>query len=80
MRQRLAVPFLAILVFAATGCDLVSDPEGPRPEDFEGQQDTAEVRATGEDDAVGDIQVRQDVAAPLPTARGGMTLSINAPR
>jgi hypothetical protein len=79
MRTRLAVPFLAVLVLAATGCDLVSDPEGPRPEDFEVQEDAAEVQTAGED-GVGAASMRQDVAAPLSTARGGITLSINAPR
>ena len=80
MRQRLAVPFLAVLLFAATGCDLVSDPEGPRPEDFEVQEEASEVRAVGDDEQAGSAPLRQDVAAPLSTARGGITLSIKAPR
>jgi hypothetical protein len=84
MRHRLAVSLLAVLVLAATGCDLVSDPGGPRPEDFAVEEDSAEVRASGDEDAIansiGDVQVRQDVASPLSTARSGMTLSISAPR
>lgn len=80
MRPSLAAPFLAVLVLAATGCDLVSDPEGPRPEDFEVQEETSEVRAAGEGEEAGNVELRRDVAAPLSTARGGITLSIKAPR
>lgn len=80
MRPRLAVPFLSFVLFAATGCDLVSEPGGPRPEDFEVQEETSEVQSTAEDDQAAALEVRHDVAAPLTTARGGSTLSINAPR
>lgn len=80
MRPRLAVPFLAVLLLAATGCDLMSDPEGPQPEDFEVQADTSEVRATEPGDEIRQAEVRQDVAAPLSTARGAITLSIKEPR
>lgn len=83
MRPRLAFPFLAVLVFTITGCDLMSDPEGPQPEDFEAKDDTSEVRATepGEKvDAIRKAEVPQDVASPLSPARGAITLSINVPR
>lgn len=80
MRPCLAVSFLAVLLFAATGCDLVSDPDGPRPEDFEVQEESSEVRTTDDGDPVGGVQMRQDVAAPLSTVRGGVTFSIDTPR
>lgn len=80
MRPRLALPLLSVLLFAATGCDLVGDPEGPRPEDFEVQEETSEVRATEDLGPAADVQMRQDVAAPLSTSRGGVTFSINVPR
>jgi hypothetical protein len=80
MRPRLVIPLLALVLLAATGCDLVSDPEGPQPEDFEVQEDTSQVRSSDDDKVLGKAEVRQDVAAPLSTARGGITLSINVPR
>jgi hypothetical protein len=80
MRPRLAIPLLSLVLVTVTGCDLVSDPEGPQPEDFEVQEDTSEVRSTDDDAVLGKAVVRQDVAAPLSMARGGMTLSINVPR
>lgn len=83
MRPRLAVPFLAVALFAITGCDLVTEPDGPRPEDFEVQEDTSQVRATTETedlDVTDDAKAPHDVAAPLSTARGGVTLSMRAPR
>jgi hypothetical protein len=80
MRPRLAIPLLSLVLLTVTGCDLVSDPEGPQPEDFEVQEDTSEVRSTDDDVVLGKAAVRQDVAAPLSMARGGMTLSINVPR
>jgi hypothetical protein len=79
MRPRLVLPFLCVILLAGTGCDLVSDPGGPRPEDFEVQEETSEVRSTDDEEA-GEIELRHDVAAPLSTARGGSTLSLNAPR
>lgn len=79
MRSRLALPFLALFLFAATGCDLVSEPEGPRPEDFEVQEDTSEVRTSEAEAERNEAEVRQDVAAPLATARGGVTLGFSAP-
>ena len=83
MRPRLAVTFLAVALFAITGCDLVTEPDGPRPEDFEFQEDTSQARATTETEEVNvvdDAKVPHDVAAPLATARGGVTLSMRAPR
>jgi hypothetical protein len=79
MRPRAVVPFLAIVLFAATGCDLVSDPEGPRPEDFLVQEDTSEVRSTEDDETANEVELRHDVAAPLSTARGGVTRGSSAP-
>ena len=80
MRPRLVLPLLAVLLFAATGCDLMSDPEGPQPEDFEVEADTSEVQTSEPGNEIRKAEVRQDVAAPLSTARGGITLSIKAPR
>ena len=58
----------------------MSEPEGPQPEDFEVEADPSEVRASQPGDEIRQAEVRQDVAAPLSTARGGITLSIKAPR
>lgn len=44
MRLRSLVPLLSIVLFAGTGCDLVTYVEGPRPEDFQVQADASEVR------------------------------------
>lgn len=83
MRPRLVAPLVSMLLFCATGCDLVSDPEGPRPEDFEVQEETSEVRANDEGNvaaAVVEVQASKDVAVPLSTARGGITRSFEAVR
>ena len=79
MRPRLAVPLFSLLLLCATGCDLVSEPGGPRPEDFEVQEETSEVRAIEADDETADVELRQVAAEPLSTARGGITLSLKAP-
>lgn len=80
MRPCLAAPFIALVLIAVSGCDLVSDPEGPRPEDFEVQVETEEVQTTEAAAETAQPEVRQDVAAPLSTARGGVTFAFGAPR
>lgn len=77
MRLRSTVPLLTVLLFASAGCDLVSDVDGPRPEDFELHEDTSEARAS-EDADVGDGTTRQERSSPLAAARSGATLSIRA--
>jgi hypothetical protein len=77
MRARCLLPLLAVALSALAGCDLVSDPDGPSPEDFEVQEDTSEVRASDDREASPTKAPHEvvDVAAPLSTARGGVTLS-----
>lgn len=79
MRLRTAVPLFLVLLAAASGCDLVSDPDGPRPEDFAVQEDASEVRGSEDEVAVARDPLQHDLASPLSTARGGVTLSITAP-
>lgn len=80
MHPRLAVPLLAMALLAATGCDLVSEPEGPRPEDFEVQEETSEVRTSDVEQEREGAEAPQDVAVPRSAARGGVTLGFTVPR
>lgn len=83
MRPRLVLPLFVVLASALSGCDLMSDPDGPQPEDFQVHEDTSEVRSTDDDSesqAASPVRVQHDVAAPLSTARGDIAQSISAPR
>lgn len=82
MRSRLVLSIFVILAAALSGCDLVTEPEGPSPDDFEVKADTSEVRANDER-ASGETRqamAPQDVTATLADARSGVTLSIEMPR
>lgn len=69
---------LSVLLCAVTGCDLVSEMDGPRPEDFRVDEDAAEVRGEDDVDPHAAQSLRQGVGSPFPAARDGMTLSLHA--
>lgn len=79
MRPHRLVPLASVLLFALSGCDLMSDMDGPRPEDFATQSDASEVRSSQQVDDDADTDSPQEaVGSPFEAARSGVSLSVEA--